>query len=267
MTTCKNCGVTIIPHQAIRHDGCCTESCLEVWTAVNVINQKPAKRIVKGVSLFLIGIGVSSIALARDYTYEARRLARISHQRADVAVIAKALRAVDLNAKALPTGFDRRDMIALALTESALYHREINTQCVGELGLYQTRPEWYRRGEDGLQVSINTAMAVRVLRNKHATAKRLVAKRHSPYGIKKTTIICYNGWRLNDQYYRAWARNRRRVDLALGKTNSKTSLRLTRDSRTVTKTPHFPVVACIYPAKPTAAQLSEAQYLEEMSQS
>lgn len=263
MDKCKLCGIPITPTQAITFDGFHDAQEAEVYEALKVINSKPAMRVVKAAVLMLI---LAASAQARDYHAEARRLAKISHKKARVDVIAKALRAVDLNAKALPPGFDRRDMIALALTESALYHREINRQCVGELGLYQVRPEYFRPGDDGLQVSINTALAVRVLRTKHATAKRLVAKRHSPYSIKKTTIIAYNGFVrrkggiVDDRYYRAWKRNRARVDSVLGASAAVCS-------NTAPKKPQIAVNYCKFPAKPTVAQMSEAKYLEEMSPS
>jgi len=264
--TCRNCNKPLSPFASWSYFGFCSRDCEEVAAALIVINQQPAKMRVAKAALLLMVLAVS--AQARDYTAEARKLARISHRRARVEVIQKALRAVDLNARALPPGFDRRDMIALALTESALYHREVNTQCVGEIGLYQVRPEYFQRGDDGLQVSINTALAVRVLRSKHDTAKRLTRKRLTPYGLKKTTIICYNGFvrrgkSVDDRYYRAWSHNRRRVDLALGKTTP-----AIREIRITHKSRKMPVkIALIYPLKPTAAQLAEASYLEEMSAS
>ena len=265
---CKQCGRVLNSVASWSYYGFCSSDCESVYEALKIVNSKPAMKVVKTAALLLILGAVS--AQARDYGREARALARISHRRARVDVITKSLREIDRNVKNLPPGFTRTDLIALALGESGFNHREINRQCVGELGLYQVRPEYFRSGADGLQVALNTSMAVRILNSKYRTARRIGA----PLGQRKTTIVCYNGLvrrggRIDERYWRWFALNRRRVVLALGscqKTNRLVKTINHRDSRTIAKSPHFTVVAC-YPAKPTVAQTAEAQYLEEMSAS
>lgn len=182
----------------------------------------------------LLFLGVPLFA-QDPYTLEAERLSRLASKRASVPVIAKALKEID---RQLPRHFkrgefNRIDIITLALGESGFNHREINRECVGELGLYQIRPEYFKTHEDGLQVSINTMMALRVLKSKYALAKRL----QGPMTRKQKAIIAYNGYvvrngHLNVRYLRWFNHNRAKVCKVLNY----------RDSRMVRKSTHFQAI-------------------------
>lgn len=142
----------------------------------------------------------------RRYDIEAQRIKRLSCRRAKPEVIAKALLEIDRNLpKHFPKGeFKREDLIAIALVESSFNHRETGT-AAKEQGLYQLRPEWFKKGVDGYQVAINTDMACRVLATKY--------RRWHDY---RKAIIAYNGYvvrhgKLRDGYYRHFIQERTRV--------------------------------------------------------
>jgi len=182
----------------------------------------------------LIFSGNIAAASSIDYHAQARRLARVADARAQQAVIAKALKEIDRQLKIqFPQGpFTREDVLAFILSESGFWHLEINRRCVGELGLMQVRPEAFRKGQRGLLVKTNIEMGIRILKQKHATAKRV----RGNMDLKKATIICYNGWKRDDSgrvkegYWRWWSYNRKKISRALYVPKSKTIARKPKPS-------------------------------------
>lgn len=184
----------------------------------NVVGNFSPKGLIPLIAVFEILAGAQALARTpAAYQQDAARIARLASPRAKQEVIAKTLKLIDQNlAKHFPSGpFKREDLIAMALVESSFYHR--TTGGIGERGLFQIRPEWFRAGVDGYQVTVNVDMACRVLKRKYATAKRI----KSPLGLRKSTIILYNGYargkdgKIKQGYWRAFVRQREKVCRAL----------------------------------------------------